>query len=275
MILKRYVISGIHKTTKRRRKIIVEEFSDSEAIIFAINRGLTEPLEVKEQSPEPPSEKQLKFASDLGAIVPLNASKDDLIVIIQKKLDRDSDPNSGLVDYANHHKLIFSEYIGKRALYNLIYGSLPNKDRAAFFIFSVYRWLTDDRMANLEIHPSRQIFFDFALQVLDNEKIISSINRYSGDNVRFFGKIIQSNGQEILGGSLNTIAYKAACEYLEVTLKISTNKKIHKFKNETPESKKIGNGLQIVGSAIIFFVILFFIFIVIIVVWALLASLFK
>ena len=275
MILRRYNISGIHKTTKRRRKIIVEEFSNSDAILTAISRGLTEPLEITEEPPEPPSEKQLKYASDLGAIVPLNASKDDLSIIIPKKLDRDSDPNPGLIDYANHHKLIFSEYIGKRALYNRVYGSLPTKDRAAFFIFSIYRWLTDDRRSNLEIHPHRQIFFDFALQVLDNEKIITSINRYSGDNIRFFGKIIQSNGKEILGGSTNTIAYKAACEYLETTLKISTNKKIHRFKNDNPKGNKTDNVLQKTVGCLVLIVVLFFIFVFIIIVWALLASLFK
>lgn len=244
MLNRRYIISGIYQSTKRRRTIELPAISEEEARLYAINQGLIEPLEIFEKPPDPPSVAQIEYASSLGAKVPLNASKQDLSAIIQKKLDSDSDPKQELIDYANHHKIIFSEYIGKRALYNLIFENLSTVDKAAFFVFSVYRWLTDDRRANLEIHPQRQIFFDFALQVIDNEKVMSSINRYSGKSTRFFGKIIQSNGEEIFGGSVSTIAYKAACDYLEAVLKIETNKKTHRFKNSNALSNDTNNTLR-------------------------------
>ncbi|SJZ32226.1 hypothetical protein [Sediminibacterium ginsengisoli] len=244
MQIRRYIISGIHQTTKRRRTIELSALSDEEASLNAISQGLIEPIEISVKPPEPPSVAQIKYATDLGAKIPLNANKQDLSAIIQKKLDSDSDPCQELIDYANHYKLIFSDYIGNRALYDLIFESLSINNKAAFFIFSVYRWLTDDRQANLEIHPQKPIFFGFAAEVVQDEKIIRSINRYSGADIRFFGKINQTNGREVIGGSTNTIAYKAACDYLEAALKIATSKKNQTFKNPPTTDNEENYGLS-------------------------------
>ena len=233
---KRFKIRGVNPKTLRHKTVYVSGSTVEDASINALIAGVEEPLSVEELPQEPPSESQLSYARDLGLPIPVGATKTDLSAILTKHLEHDNDSGQDLIDYANGHNLLFSKYIGKRALYDLVFHRLPEEDRVAFFCFSVYRWLTDDRRGNLSIHPNKHIFFEFAAVYKNNQRFIKSMNGYEGSQIRFFGTLRFPDGQEMHGGSVNTIAYKEACIFLSKSLGISTSKKTHQFKD--PNKKR-------------------------------------
>lgn len=73
----------------------------------------------------PPSEAQINYAKSLGINILPEMDKMDLSALISRKVEFDSySPNQGLMDFADNHDIIFSNYIGKKALYNLIFEQL-------------------------------------------------------------------------------------------------------------------------------------------------------
>jgi hypothetical protein len=94
-----------------------------------------------------------------------------------------------------------------------VFSNLEGIDKIAFFAFSVYRWLSEDRHANLDTHPHKDVFYEFAEMVKDDTNFNKSLLKYDGEDLRFFGTIT-SNDTTYSGGSNNTIAYKKTAEYL-------------------------------------------------------------
>lgn len=244
MQLLSFSITGRNQATGRRKTIKTKAISIEDAKEFAISQGLCEPFECIEHPVELPTESQINYATDLEIIIPHDATKEDLRQLIENKLIGDSYiANSDLIDFANHHRMIFSKYIGKKALYDLVFESLKDTDKIAFFIFCVYRDWSNDRRGNLEIHPSRQKFYDFAFQVCDNEKIVKSINRYTGKQIRYF-KFTNEKGDTYYGGSMSTVAYKAAIEYLEATFSITDSKDFQTANKNTTSYYKTSSGYK-------------------------------
>src|SRR5690606_29283311 len=96
-------------------------------------------------------------------------------------------------------------------------------DRVAFFIFSIYRYISDDRHANIDTHPHFDKFYEFAKSVVDDERFMKSMNKYSGANLKFFGELTTPNGWTLNGGSVNTIAFKTAREFLIKNRLVNSN----------------------------------------------------
>jgi hypothetical protein len=216
-MLKNYTVKAIHIETKRKRTHTVTANNIGEAIELFKKEGLIEPFDISETPlppPEPATERQLEYAKHLKIEIPENATKDELSVLISYKVDNDSPPNPGLIDFATGRNISFSKHIGKKALYNLLFRALPLEDRIAFFAFSVYRSLSDDREANLDKHISKNVFYELAEQQLRNDQFLKSMNRYSGENLRFFGTMKFKDGNSTNGGSVNTVSYKVCAEFI-------------------------------------------------------------
>lgn len=226
--------------TKRNRSVSLKASSFEKAKETLLSTGYTEPIEIQETTGEPPTERQLAYAKSLGIKIEKGIDKEDISILISRVLDKyESDPNPGLIEYADTKELDFSPYLGKKALYNLIFNSLDNRDKIAFFAYSIYRYLSDDRHANLETSPHRTVFYDFAGSKIDDQSFIDSMNRYSGEDLRFFGKmtIKKADGYEIdySGGSISTIAYKDTASFLSTHFNLpkTKTKVIHVGSNST------------------------------------------
>lgn len=214
---KTYKTIGRHKDTNRNRTLTILAASQEAAEQSAIEQGLLTPLQAEEVI-DAPTERQLAYALDLGIVIPENATRKDVSCLIDKVTSRDPEPNPGLIEFADGKGILFSPYIGKRSLYDLVFSSLNALDKAAFFTFSVYRWLSDDRHANLDTHPEREVFYRFAETLNDNASFRKSMNRYDGKDLRFFGAITSKhNGtiSEYSGGSNGTLAYKMVAEFMK------------------------------------------------------------
>lgn len=186
--------------------------------------ALSGPYTITQASFEPPTERQVDYATDLGIQIPKGACKEDLSALLDKRLQHDSDPNPGLVEFATNRGMMFSNCIGKKALYNLIFFNLPPTDKIAFFCFSVYRYLHGDRHANFDTSSYRKLFYSFAYEHENDKKFLAKLYEYPGESLRFFGimRVKTDNGLiETIGGSTQTYAFKTTKAFLEKHFKLS------------------------------------------------------
>lgn len=214
-----YKCRALYINTKRMRTIKDIQAFDEDGVIEQLKRlRYTEPFEIERVPFPEPSDDQKKW---LGNISYADVCMQDASAILSKRHDRDSVPNPDLLEYATECKICLSYYIGKKALYDKIFWALEGRDKIAFFVFCVYRYTTDDRRANLNKSPHRELFYTFADDNLSNDSFIKSMNRYSGRELRFFGTLT-INSRRITGGSTQTIAYKTALEFLRRHFTLTT-----------------------------------------------------
>lgn len=211
---RKFKAKALFKGTNRKRTVIFTAKSEAEVVQLLLQAGYTEPFEITEELPEPATVSQIEYAKSLRIDIPANPTKEDLSALISRKMDNDSDPHPELVEFAIEKGMSFSTHIGKKALYNLLFNSLSLEDRIAFFAFSVYRWLSEDRRSNLETHPYAIDFYDFAREQISNESFVKSLDKYTGADLRFFGVLKFADGGETQASSTNTIAYKTCANFI-------------------------------------------------------------
>lgn len=219
MNLNQYKVKTRYLPTKRLRTISLWALTEDDA-----RRRLSEEpqfadySEIKSITLSPsnkPYPDKVNYAISLGIKVTPDMSNDDVSALISRRLDDKREPNSGLKDFATSHYIPYSLYIGKKSLYNKVFYNLDTSGRIAFFIFSVYRYLSNDREANLDKSPYRNLFYQKAYEWKDNAPIVKSLDsNYNGEDLRFFGTISFPGGHSAYGGSRSTLIYKKTVQFL-------------------------------------------------------------
>lgn len=225
-----YQCKALYSRTNRKRTVKFEVFNEDDVKIQLLRDGFCEPFDIKRIPFPRATDAQINnIKTYITKIPPDDICLYDASAMISCSCENDSVPHPDLIQYATEMKLKFSYYIGKKALYNLIFNSLDMEDKIAFFVFCIYRFTTDDRRGNLNKSPYKNLFYDFSSENLSNEQFIKSMNRYTGSELRYFGKLTIGN-IETWGGSTNTIAYKNVIVFLKkhFTLKNISSKKIEK-----------------------------------------------
>ncbi|MBR4419568.1 MAG: hypothetical protein IKT32_01690 [Clostridia bacterium] len=220
-----YTFTAIHSSTKKKHKNKTIEVFVNENIVDTIkNIGYEEPIEYQKKEFPPPSEAQKNYFRGLTKKeLPLNACKFDASALLSRYEDFNDlySPNPDLIAYATKNRIKFSYYIGKKALYSLIFYDLPLIEKITFFIFCVYKDNCQQKQnihqinANPENCKYYQLFKNFASENITNEPFIKSLLRLNGSDLRFFGEQVTENNYIIQGGSKNTIAYKTVREFLK------------------------------------------------------------
>lgn len=209
-----YQFKAKYMETGRVRTKKIDAFSESEARALIKNLGYEDPIEISQIPFDPPTDAQRDACRRHGTSIPPKACKLDVSFIIDNKLNCDRISNPELLQYATEMKLKLSYYIGKKSLYEYIFRSLEQRDKISFFVFCVYRFLSNNRCGNLNISPYKNLFDEFSDKKLLDSSFVNSVNRYSGDELRYFGSICIGNNTYHNGGSTNTIAYKATKKFL-------------------------------------------------------------
>lgn len=261
MLYETYKIRGKHTETKRTRTIIVEAHSEDEALVKASDALLDPIASISIITPEKPTERQFEYASDLGISVPEDASKEDVSSLISRFVDGDhSDPPDSLFRYAANNNLYVSEYIGERALYNSLFNKISGKEKIAFYLYSIYCYKTQNWRESLEESEDHALFFNFAGDKVDDMRFRKSMDRYSGEDLRFFG------GDD--GGSIQTIAYKESVAFLQDNDLLndensngnySVGNSEYNYEKENASSDFSGVVLGIAGLSIIVLIYYFFV----------------
>lgn len=211
---KKYSIKAFYLPTKRIRTIIQIGLDPDACCEKLKNEGYTEPFEVTEIF-DFPSEAQMNYAIDLGISIPSDATKQDVSTLINFKLENDRIPKAGLIEFAVENGLYFSKYIGEDALMNYIFSSISNRPKIAFFIYCVQNSYIKGTIQNLNNSHSKMDYYAFADEYEGNDRFMKSMNRYNGPELRHFGEENLGDNMYTGGASKDTIAYKAALQFLK------------------------------------------------------------
>ncbi|PHV70864.1 hypothetical protein CS063_08860 [Sporanaerobium hydrogeniformans] len=82
----------------------------------------------------PAAKRQIKYMKSLGLNIEEGLTKSDAEALINRELDDDSAASKDLKAYAKEKGIVYSEYIGKRQLHNLLFDNLKGEDRTTFFL---------------------------------------------------------------------------------------------------------------------------------------------
>lgn len=213
-----FEIKGKGKDTGRKRRRIYTAPNEEEAMKLAESDG-TLVEEISEIPPEPPTERQLEYARDLGISIPANATKDILSDLISLKVDRDKPATERHKKFGRMYGLEFTDYIGKKALFNRIQATLVapgrEKELLSWFTFRVYRELANGGESAPISGPDDTVIQEIANELVADEKIIKSVRRYEGSELIWFGEWTSHDGYVHTGGSNRTAAYKQASSLLK------------------------------------------------------------
>lgn len=238
-----YEIKGKGNETGRKRRRIYSAANELEARQLAENDG-TLVEEVTEIPPEPPTERQINYAKDLGISIPVNVTKDDLSDLISLKVDRDKLATERHKKFGKLYHIEFTDYIGKKALFNRIQSALiapgREKELLSWFTFRVYRELSGGADNAPIEEPDDPIIEEIAEELVSDEKIINSVRRYNGSELIWFGEWTSPDGYVHTGGSNRTMAYKTVSAMLKQRAKfpVKQQKKAISSGSATYQNKK-------------------------------------
>lgn len=186
-----------------------------------------------------PTERQIKYAIDLGIKIPEGATREDISRLIDMKVKKDKPATDRHKDFARAYGIEPSKHHGKKALFDLIQYELSKpgreKELAEWFIFRVYRSLVSgDPSAGIKT-PKAITIQKATEKLYQDEQFIRSVKKYDGRDFVWFGKIVGNDGTVYEGGSDKTIAFKKAVALLskQTDRKYNDIRKIESFKGKT------------------------------------------
>ena len=222
-----YEVKGKNSLTNRSRTKVFEARIVEDVLKDAISEGFSNDITITLLPFAPPTQKQLLYAKELNIDIPEGTCIHDVSELIRNKVEGDSTPNTGLLTYAHDKGINFSCFIGKKSLYDLVFHKLEGIDKISFFIFCIYRYLSEDREGNLNASKHKIVINEYANSKINDKKFINSLEKYSGRDLRYFGKIRVDNDDSstyIWGGSTTTHAYKETVNFLHDTFGINKTK---------------------------------------------------
>jgi len=167
---------------------------------------------------EPPTERQLAYARDLGIAIPADVTKQELSDLIDARLQKDKPAASHFQAFAKRFGVVFTQYVGKKSLFDRLFTHLTRpgreEDMTAWFVFRVYRELVKGRADASIKGPDDLPIREIARVLLEDKSVVQSIRRYQGRDLVWFGEWTSPDGTVHYGASNQTIAYKRASSLL-------------------------------------------------------------
>ena len=169
-------------------------------------------------SKDTPTKRQLNYARDLGLNIEPGMTKQEISDFISLKVDKDKPVNERLLSIAESYNIKPTKYIGKKALFNIIFYELntlgKEKDLIAWFAYRVYRNLVHGSDDGPVDHPGHPIIQKIADDLSKIDMVVKSIKRYEGENLIWFGTYTSPSGNVYYGGSNKTKAYEIVSSVL-------------------------------------------------------------
>ncbi len=214
----KYEIKGTGKETGRKRKKVIYADSEYAARVIIESEGTLIDT-IIQLPPDLPTENQLNYAKDLGIQIPLNATREDVSNLISMAVDGDKPTTERHRQFAKYFGIEVNDYIGKKAMFDLIQYRLTmpgrEKELISWFTYRVYRGLVHG-LENAPIEgPDDQGIQRIAEQLLNSETVIKSIRRYNGRDLIWFGEYTSPDHCLYYGGSNRTEAYKQVSSMLK------------------------------------------------------------
>lgn len=209
----KFLVSGVGQDTGRKRQRTLEAKDEVHARALAEADGTI--VDSVERLPdEPATERQLAYAKDLGISVPVGATKEEVSDQLDVHLENDKPADARHLGFADRYGVRYTQYSGKKALYNRIHATLsaPGREQelTAWFVYRVYRELVEGREHVSIDGPDHPVIQGITAQLVQDESVLKSIRRYRGSELIWFGEWTAPDGAVHTGGSNKTIAYKRA-----------------------------------------------------------------
>ena len=127
---------------------------------------------------ETPTEKQVKYAEDLGIVLPDGVSKSDVSCMIDRVKGEDvaESPSRELAQLAGGLGCVFSPYISREGLLRTIVYHVKDRERAALYAYAVKQAEAGAALGNMLADPECARFYAFADAIADNPAVVKSIN---------------------------------------------------------------------------------------------------
>lgn len=219
-----YEIRGKGIKSGRSRKRIYYANGEAEAKFMAEKDG-TVVEDLTKLPPPGPTCWQIECARELGIKPPENITSEEMTDLLNISRNKDKPATERHKDFARSYGITFSNYIGKKALFDRIYEELRKpgreKDMLSWFTFRVYRELMHSSVLREINQPDDQIIIEVVNELINQQSVIDSARRYSGRDLIWFGVFTGDNGFTYSGGSNRTIAYRKVASLLRERLGIS------------------------------------------------------
>lgn len=177
----------------------------------------------------PPTTRQLDYAKSLGIAIPENVDKFDLSDLISRRVDEDQPSVQKDWDLARFFDIVFTQYIGRIALYNRIQEelSVPGREREllSWFSFNVYRDLLGGEQNIPSNGLSNHLVKAVASKLIEDNQVLKSVRRYRGSELLIFGEYTLPKGYTCEGGSRRTIGYETVATILKEKGNISLKRR--------------------------------------------------
>jgi hypothetical protein len=212
-----FLVTGIGRETGRKRQRTFDAKDEVHARTLAEADG-TSVDAINRVPDEPATERQLSYAKDLGISVPSGATKEEVSDLLDVYLEHDKPADARHIGFAERYGVRYTQYSGKKALYNRIHATLSapgrEKEITAWFVYRVYRELVEGREHVSIDGPEHSVIQDVTAELVQDESVLKSIRRYRGNELIWFGEWTAPDGTVHTGGSNKTIAYKRAAVLL-------------------------------------------------------------
>lgn len=133
---------------------------------------------------EKATERQILYASDLGALLPEDLSKWDVHAIIDRFVgdfhhsndgSPEESPSEEFADFADKIGVRFSKFVGKYELLDSVIAHLTGRDKAAFYAYAILKAHNGIDIETDTVAPDLTGFYDFADSIVASEDIMRSI----------------------------------------------------------------------------------------------------
>lgn len=190
-----FEVRGTNATTGRKNTRRYTARDEMAAAQMAEADGLRGPYEINALPNDAPTDRQINYLRSWNVEVPEGAAKEDISVILSRledscdtvsenQISQDTivqyirplpGPNEEFAKYAHDMGVMFSRYIGSKALFHHTVYSLKDYDRAAFFAYCVLCSHYNEAVRDLRSSGYADQLYAFADVASANESLMRSI----------------------------------------------------------------------------------------------------
>lgn len=204
----RYKIRGRNNRTKRLCTIrLVAMASDAQdSVIETTDLYNVQSCEVL--LPDPATERQVSYATDLGIIHPEQYSKDDMSCLITRAThDEERDDmipvDQSLAKLIAEHGIYLSVFCGEKRALNSLWIQFTEEEKLRFLIFCIHQTYLKKTDYNLEQSPYLDLYDRFVRDYRDDQQLHRSLSNYIGSDLSLHKELNKQRN-----------AYKIVSKYL-------------------------------------------------------------